>query len=348
MSRTLTVVFFLLFAFGTLCWLLTVATTASLNSSDQAGNGMSYGYALIGVIVTWSVLAVLLAVTIGKSSPPWWITALAVVSVPLSAAAAVTVVNLLRNNRDFAGQWPIVTLVAAPLLMLFFALWSAQPALQTLVSRNFVFPAIWISVILLSVLPFPLRTSQKKRQARQRAEYATTLTNRDADERQTWRAQFDALSDTAHLRELLTFASNGSNLRDEALAKARTLPARQQHAVEMLKQNDGLVMSELRNLALESTPELCTHATEFLRMHAVRYQSRVTADNKRFIVAAQELDKYHFGMQWLVERGCAMTSAIDAYRETANLYPDSPERTQFLSRLDSFVTTAKNAAPLSL
>ncbi|MBC8085941.1 MAG: hypothetical protein H7Z40_01650 [Phycisphaerae bacterium] len=341
----MTVAFFLLFALGTICWLATVATAASLNSSDQAGNGMSYGFAMIGVIVTWSTLALLLLFAFNRISAPGWITALAILSVPLSAAAAVTVVNLLKDNRDFIGQWPLVTVVVVPLLILLFALWAVVPAVQAMASREVVLPAVWMAVLLLAVIPFPLRAVQKTRQARERQAFTTTVNNAEAEEHAAWRARFDAVHADAHLRDVLAFTTNGSNMRDEALARARTLPARQQNALEMMNRNEGAVMSELRNLALEHTAELCTEATEFLRRHAVDSRSRVSSDNGRFIVAAQELDKYIFGMQWLAERGCAVNEATAAYRETANLYPDSPERAEFLSRLELFGTTAANAPP---
>jgi len=342
-SRTMTVTFFVWLALGVACWLATLALAATLNNSDQAGNGLSYAFAMIGIVMTWSIIAFLLVLAFRSASAPGWVITLAVVATPLSAASAMTVVNLLKGNRDFAGQWPIAALVVAPLLLMLFAVWATRPGMHALVSPRVMFPTVWLSIVALSIIPFPLRAAQKKRQAKQRQTELVASSGREVSRKQAWQTQFDALTDSAHLREVLAFASNESNMRDVALAKARTLSNRQQNALQMLQQGETALMSDLRNLALNPTPELCTLATEFLRLHAVNYQGRAVWDDKRFVVAAQELDKYLYGMQWLAEGGCSLRTALDAYRVTAQAYDDSPERAQFLARLDVFATTAARA-----
>ena len=52
MSRVTSAVFIDVGLATTLAWLITVATALSLKESDNAGNGMSYSDAIIGVIIT--------------------------------------------------------------------------------------------------------------------------------------------------------------------------------------------------------------------------------------------------------------------------------------------------------
>ena len=55
-SRVTSAVFIAVGLATTLAWLATVATALSLNESDNAGNGMSYSDAIIGVIITRALL----------------------------------------------------------------------------------------------------------------------------------------------------------------------------------------------------------------------------------------------------------------------------------------------------
>lgn len=341
MSRLTSVAFFGMLLVTAISWIATVAMTATLNESDQAGNGLSYSFAMIGVFATWTLLAVLLLFAFRQTPAPGWAVGLSLVAVPLGAAACLTVINLLKDNRDFPAQWPIVVLVVAPLLLMAFALWACVPSARALMAPMFVHRTVFAAVILLSIVPFPLRGAQKKRQATAHDQLVSDVAVQQANEQQQLRARFEALTVASSLSDVLAFISNGSGMRDEALAKARTLVHRQENAIAMLRVRDESIMGELRNLNLEVTPELCTPATEFLRLHALDPQGHPANNNSHFLVAAQYLDKYVFGMQWLAERGCAMRPAIDSYRATAMLYPDSPERQEFLDRLAHFESVAR-------
>lgn len=339
----MTIVFYVVFAAAFVCWLATVAMSATLHESDQAGNGMTYSFATLGAGITWILIAVLMLMAFRNVDAPTWSKIAALVGVPLSGVTAIVAIQMLKDRSDFPGQWPIGMILVPALLMFAFALWTKVENVRELVQPEIVFPSVWSTIILLSIFIHPFRIGQKATLA-ERHKAAMQQHAADAlSERQLWQLKFDAISDSSHLREVLAFRVNGSDMRDAALARARTLPNRQNDAIEMLSANDEQVMGELRNLELNATPELCAAATEFLRQQAVGYRGRVASDNNRFIVAAQSLDKYLFGMQWLAERGCSMKAATDAYRETAMAYPDSPERATFLSRLEGLTSTAAGA-----
>lgn len=341
MSRLTSVAFFGVLLLAAVSWLATVATTATLNESDKAGNGLSYSFGMIGVVVTWVLLGALLVFAFRQAPAPGWVIGLGVLALPLGAAGCMTVINLLKDNHDFPAQWPIVVIVVAPLLLIAFAVWACVPTVRALVAPTTMHRFALTAAIALSALPFPLRVAQKKRQAAAHANAVAELATQQAHEEQQLRARFDSLTDAASLSDVLAFISNGSGMRDLALEKARTLVHRQEHAIAMLKVRDESIMGELRNLNLEPTAELCAAATEFLRLHALDPRGHPANNNNRFVVAAQYLDKYTFGMQWLAERHCTMHEAIEGYRATAMKYPDSPERKEFLDRLAHFESIAQ-------
>lgn len=333
MSRVTTVVFLALVVAATLAWLATVATTLSLHQSDNAGTGMSYGFATIGVIITWALLAALLVIGVSHVARPAWLPLAMLIGHLGSAAAAITVINLLKDDAHFPAQWPIVTLIVAPLLMIAFAVWSAFPSVRQLGEPRVMFGGVWSAVLLLSVLPFPVRVAQTNRLAQQRAAYLSAQANRDADAQSNWRNDLAVLPDTAPLSAFLALTSRSTEMREAVLERVKTLPNRQRDAVAMLQAREAIAMGELRNLGLEVTPELCQSGVEFLRLHAVDHRVKRANYNDRFVVAAQDLDKYLFGMQWLAERKCDVSAAVNAYKETALLYPDAPERAAFLANI---------------
>lgn len=345
MSRVTAVVFGIALAAATFAWLATVATALSLHQSDNAGNGMSYSFGTLGVIITWVLLAIVLLMAFRHITYPTWLPLVAAVGLLGSGAAAFTVFNLLKDNGHFPAQWPIVTLIVAPLLMLGFAAWAAFPSVQRLVEPRLMFIGAWSAVLVLSALPFPVRVAQTKRLTRERETYMRAQETREAEERANWRNDLTTLSDTAPLSEFLALTTRSTEMREAVLARVQTLPNRQRDVVTMLKARDGSAMGELRNLGLEITPELCERGVEFLRSHAVDYRGKRNNDNNRFVIAAQELDKYLFGMQWLAERKCNVTPAVNAYKETALLYPDSSERAAFLARLDALAVASGFASP---
>lgn len=340
MSRLTTVLFLALLAAALVAWLATVATTLSLHQSDHAGNGLSYSFANIGVVITWMLLAIVLFMSFGRIQAPSWVPLLAFTALIASAGAGITVVNLLNDNGQFPAQWPIVTLIVAPLLMMAFALWASFPSIQRLMDARTVYPGVWAIVLALSVVPFPLRSTQKRQLAQQQEAYVADQAAKTRDEQSKEDAQLAALNDSSHLRDFLALVTVSTEMRAAVLLRIQSLPNRQKDVLEMLGANEGVAMGELRNLSLELTPELCTSAVEFLRKHAIGYRAKFNNDNNRFAVAEQELEKYVFGMQWMAERHCDVRSAILAYRETALAYPTSPERELYIKRLENIQLTS--------
>lgn len=339
MSRLSAVIFAAVLIATVVAWLATVAATLSLHQSDNAGNGLSYSFANIGVVITWVLLGVLLFMSLSRVETPSWTSPVAFVSLIASAAAAITVVSLLKDDGKFTAQFPIVTMIVAPLLMIAFAVWAAYPSVQRFIDARTISFGVWGAVLLLSIVPFPLRSVQKRRLAEQREAYTAGQAANTKDDQDAQQAQLAALSNNSHLRDFLALTTVSTEMRNAVLLRVQSLPNRQKEVVEMLNVGEGVAMGELRNLSLEITPELCVSGTEFLRQHAIGYRDKVGTNNNRFVVAEQELEKYLFGMQWLAERKCDVRSAVAAYRETAMAYPESPERDQYVKRLEKILST---------
>ena len=314
-----------------LVWLVLVALAATLNSSDPAGNAMSYSFAMLMTVALWVVLAVLLLVSGFDGAMPRRVGLSALVLVPLSGAAAMAAVNLLEGRADLTAKWPIILLVLVPFLLMFYAGWSFFPAWRSVVPPNAANIAVWSVVLFLSLLPWPALRSRATRDANAQAN--TGL--QEQREKELARAEnvvaFQRLTPESPLQDWLAFVTNGNELRDSAFAGIRRLARRQADAETLISQGDDLPMMELRNLDLEITPRFCGIAVEFLRKDADSF--RPTTAAARYDVVSYRIERHLLTMRWLAANECDCAAAVSAYETTARLYEDSPERARFLAAL---------------
>lgn len=321
-----------------LAWLATIAITLTLHQSDPAGNGLSYSYATIGAGVMCILVAIALLIGLSHVARPPWLSIVAFLGFASTSISAFTVINLLKEENAFTANWPIVSLVVPTLLILAFAAWASFPTVQRLAEPRVMFTSLWIGVIAFSSLPVPVRAAQKSRIAAARLQQARAVTDRDAEESALNLGALTALPDTAALSAFLDLATRSTEMRTAVLSRVSSLPNRQRDAIAMLKARDERVMGELRNLALEPTPELCENAIAFLTEHAFAHRAKLADYNNRFVVAEQDLEKFLFGMQWLAEHRCDVRPAVTEYKASAMLYPEAPERAKFLARLDAIAS----------
>ena len=137
-----------------LLWLVLVAAVATLNSSDPAGNAMTYSYAVLMTIALWILLGALLLVTRPSGAIPGWVGVGAFVLVPLAGAAAIAAIDLLQRRVDVLAKWPIVTPVLAPLALMLSAAWSLFPGMRSAMTANTA-NIVWGALLVLSLLPWP-------------------------------------------------------------------------------------------------------------------------------------------------------------------------------------------------
>jgi hypothetical protein len=200
---------------------------------------------------------------------------------------------------------------------------------MTVVSR-----VVWGAVLALSLAPWPLRRAraqlevitESQRESAQQAEQDST--NAALAE------SFQRLTPESPLREWLVVAAATPELRERVLAGARTLPGRQAQAESMRGDDQAMLMSELRNLGLAATPELCDTANDFLAAHAESFRDRA-ATTSRYEIEGASIERYLFATHWLASNGCNVSRAIDVTESVVRLFPADPAREQFLARLAS-------------
>ncbi len=327
-----------LLSLSCLLWLLLVATTTTMSNSDPAGNALSYSYAILMTVALWILLAVLLLIAGGKGAMPAWVAWCALGLVPLSGAAALASINLLQGRVDTLAEWPLIVPLLAPPLIMLYAAWSFYPALRSSVPPNAADIGTWSAIPILSLLPWP----SMRGRAAQRAEVAQKLQADEENEtvrrRKENLAKFQELTAESPLSEWLQFTVDGNELRDSAFAGIRRLAHRQADAEEMIARGVDLPMMELQHLDLAITPKFCTIAVEFLRKDAESFRPKAS-DEKPYAVMAFRIERHLPTIRWLIANNCDCAAAVRAYDSIARLYPDSPERAQFLAKLTQLQRT---------
>lgn len=314
-----------------LLWLLLVATVATLNSSDPAGNALSYSYAVLMTIALWILLGAVLLVARSRGAIPGWIGLGALVLFPLSGAAAVAAVDLLQGRVDVLAKWPIVIPVLAPLLILLPAAWSLFPGFRPAVPANTTTVA-WTVILILSLMPWPAVYLRSRNNSARADAGRVAAAEVAARERQENLDRFNRLTPKSPLWEWLQFTTDGNELRDSAFAGIRGLPRRQADAEELIARGEELPMMELPRLDVAMTPRFCEVAREFLRRDAESLRPGPD-DPTRSGAIPFRIERHLPTIRWLTDHGCDCEAAVTAYEASARRYPDSPQRAQFLEKL---------------
>ena len=85
-------------AFALFVWLQTVIILSEMTGSDAAGNGMAQGFAAIGLILLWIVLAVLALLSFAKGEMPRWAALGGLILIPASGLASMASLDLLTSG----------------------------------------------------------------------------------------------------------------------------------------------------------------------------------------------------------------------------------------------------------
>jgi len=332
-----------LLVLASLLWLAVVAAAATLNSSDPAGNALSHAFTTFMAIGLWILLGTILLVARWSGAIPSRVGLQLLLLVPLAGAASVAAIDLLQGRTDVLAKWPILVPVFAPLLILLYATSSLFPDFLPAVPANTA-NIVSSAILVLSLVPWPAVYWRSRDNAGRaeagRAEEAEVATR----EREENLARFNQLTTESPLWEWLQFTMNGNELRDSAFAGIRRLPRRQAEAEQLIARGEELPMMELPRLDLEITPRFCEVAREFLRADADSLRPK-PADPGRSGQIPYRIERHLPTIRWLTERGCDCEAAVSAYEATARLYPDSPQRAQFLDQLARMRRRPNVAAP---
>jgi len=122
--------------------------------SDSGGGGearISAAYEeLVYSFALWVVLALMLIVAGITGSMPRWVRILAVVVVPMAAAAFFTALDMVSPEQP----WPLAIVVLLPLLIVFYAFWARLPALHKTFGAERISTAVWAGLFFLSIATF--------------------------------------------------------------------------------------------------------------------------------------------------------------------------------------------------
>lgn len=135
------------------CYLGMLANMGEMQnaSTDAMGRGLASGFALVFMLIEWLLLAILLLIGGVKGEMPVWSAIVAVALVPLSAGAAIGVLEPLDNHGD--PHFQLVPGLLAP-VMAAYALWARIPALHRVLPPQPTSIATWLAVAILTAVPW--------------------------------------------------------------------------------------------------------------------------------------------------------------------------------------------------
>lgn len=317
-----------------LLWLALIATSATLNSSDPAGNALSSAYGAFIALGLWAVLALMLIIAGAKGVMPLGSRLAALVLVPASCAATLAAMNLMSGHPGL--KWPLALPILAPPLILAYAIWSYFPGMRAMVPATYAATGIWGLLLVLTLIPLPAIRSRHRDGLAQRervmGEQATgAAQEREAREQENL-ANFQRLTAESRLWDLIPFTGDSNALREQALERARSLATRQADAEQMLAEGQGFPLLEVQSLNLAPTPGFCEKAAAFLIQQAKDWRPTVEVPPP-YETRAGEIEQYLGAMGWLRANGCDINAALLATEASVRSYPAGPGRELFLEAL---------------
>jgi hypothetical protein len=156
-------------------WLVLALLVLRMNESDVAGNSLSYSFAVLTAIALW-VLLVVVALMAGWKTAPGWLRGTGVLLYPLSCAATIAAIELVRGRGSSPFVWAAIVPVLLPPLLMLTSAPAFVPWLRSRLSED-VREGVWVGILVLSLLPWPFLLLQSRdraaRQARLRDVAAT-------------------------------------------------------------------------------------------------------------------------------------------------------------------------------
>jgi|SRR5215510_2876649 len=144
-----------------LLYIGSIANILTMNASDPAGNGLSQSFAVLIAIALWILIAILLIIGGIKGEMPIWSAVSALLLHPASCAATLAAIRLMSGQLN-KTHWPIVIPVLAPALMIAYAGWAYLPSFRAAVPASTASAAVWGTILVLSVAPWPLVTKRSR------------------------------------------------------------------------------------------------------------------------------------------------------------------------------------------
>jgi len=322
-------------------WVGALATLGTLTASDPAGNALSEAYGTLLLLSCWGLLAVLLVVAGGRGELAGWVRLAAVALVPLTGAAAVAILRLLKDPA--APRWPMVVPALSGALLLAYTALALFPAVRGRVAGLPVDAAVWGALLVLGVAPWSFLAHAQRAAAARRVELADSAARTGAGAQAALdaenRRRFAALGDSAPALDLLPFTQGGNPLREEALALLRRRPGLAAELEALVGAGNDVAVLELHQLAPAVTPSLCTAVVAYLARDAATFRPG-TPGPVSYGQVAWRMERHLPALEYLHAHGCRLDPALAAYESTVAAFPSSPEGERFRARLAGFQTPA--------
>jgi hypothetical protein len=317
-------------------WVYVSALSLELRGSDPAGNALAAGFAALGAIALWLLLAILLVVAGTAGEMPWWAGVAAVVLVPASGFAVQ--VGLEMAGRDGGYRWLAVVPMGVPGLIMVYAVWSVFLSAHALVNSRVLGIGVWGAISVLTALPLLAREARRRAIAaippKTTEELAAEKAARDAEYRKQRAATFASLTADSPFWQWWDFAQEGSEFRAEALAGLSKVNHREEQIAKIIEQGGRReLFLILPRLELRATPEIEGGVRVYLQ-DQVKYLMPYDPEKPMATTVVTEwFEQYFPTIRWLVGNGGSCNEELSAIAEAVRKYPDCPERQNFLAAL---------------
>lgn len=299
----------LLSAVALVLWLLLLPLLGDLTGSDAAGNAMAQGYAAVGIILLWLLLAAIAFIAFAKGAMPNWTVAAAAVLIPASGLATLSVLDLMAAPRIAPYRWPLIIPAFVPPAVVAFSFWALLPRTHARLPAIVAGGVAWGFVLLLCLSFLAMQQARDSVRAQEAAalrDYEAALARVPAD---------------APLWALTPFLNTSNAVKqDEVLARIRARPNRQAEAETMLARGDFPLLY-LGRFDLDPTPSLCEKARRQLRQRAAAL-TLATPQSTPFSDIAADVDGAVAALRWLIDHDCAAMPEAAAWEAMAKAYRD--------------------------
>lgn len=321
----MTIFFSLLLVLACLLSLWVISLIFSFHGSDAAGQGMARGFAFIGAMVLWAVLAGLL-VAAGARADFSDVKALAAAVLFLAAVAgyfvALRMLDRLATGESFESLLRLIA-VLLPLFAILYSSWNFFSGLRALLPERTINIAGAAIASVFSATPFlVMKPALAAMAARQRA------IQDDWEAQQLLVKEAEALPADASLTAFLRYAYESpdrfSYIHSTAMARMKEIKTRQVEVEQLLAQGDYRLLADLGRLDLTVTPELCGGGRKCALIVAEKFKPSDPAP--QIYTVDTFINPYIEGLKWLLDKGCDCKGEVTEIARIAQLYPPSYQR----------------------
>jgi hypothetical protein len=287
--------------------------------SDAAGRGMAMGFAAVLGAILWLLLVALTILGFRRGHRPGWLTAAAVILLPLSAVAAALGADLYVERQE----WALAVVAALPPLLVLMALWPGAGA--ALAGLILVLSALPVALTGHETTPGAAREATRPAPEKVRLEQ-TAKVGREVREREA--AAFATLGPDATLADLLPFL-HSSAYAEQALISIQRLKTRQSDSIALLESKPLADLTDLWQFNIMPTRRMCETYGSALTAAI----NRVTKASSDYISAAIELEWQLPNIKWLVAAKCDLSGPLQRAEANILAVSDSSRLTNFAHTL---------------